>query len=111
MTPDTSTLAGTGTPTWNGDPVEGAIVEVSTPDDVLELMETDLDDKIVLMHTAGATLLAPLFADLKGIVCTTGGIGSHVAILSREFGVPCVVSVSLDVSIVDRRVRLDSSGD
>lgn len=103
-------LAGTGTPTWQGKPVEGVVVEVKTPDDVLGLLDAELDDKIILMHTAGATMLAPLFAELKGIICTTGGIGSHVAILSREFGVPCLLTVELTESIADRRVRIESTG-
>ncbi|MEA2166765.1 MAG: hypothetical protein QOF76_65 [Solirubrobacteraceae bacterium] len=111
MTPEADTLAGSGIATWQGDPVEGAVVEINTPQDVLTLMDTDLDDAIILMHTAGATMLAPLFSDLKGIICTTGGVGSHVAILSREFGVPLILAAEIKGSITDKRVRLESSGD
>jgi phosphohistidine swiveling domain-containing protein len=112
MTHDLETLAGKGVATWEGDGAEGTVVDVSTPDDVLALMDMDLADVIILIHTAGASMLAPLFSDLIGIICTTGGLGAHVAILSREFGVPCVVSAELDAAaITGKRVRIDSSGE
>jgi pyruvate,water dikinase len=35
--------------------------------------------------------LAPYLAGLAGLVSETGSALSHLAILAREFGVPCVV--------------------
>ena len=36
----------------------------------------------------------PLFLVAGGVVCDIGAPSSHAAIVSRELGVPCVVSVS-----------------
>jgi phosphohistidine swiveling domain-containing protein len=105
-------VVGKGTPAWAGPSVEGVVVDVKGPPDVIALMEADLSDKLILMHTAGATMLIPLFADLKGIICTAGGPGAHVAILSREFGVPCLVATSLtDGDLDGKRVRIEESGE
>jgi signal transduction protein with GAF and PtsI domain len=105
-------VVGSGIPIWDGDPVDGIVVEIRTADDVVRLLDQDLDDKIILIHFAGATMLAALFSELRGIICTTGGIGSHVAMLSREFAVPCLMAASIgDAGITDRRVRIDSRGD
>jgi signal transduction protein with GAF and PtsI domain len=107
-----SARAGRGSATWSGEPLEGTVREVRTADDVLRLLDDAPDDLIVLLHTAGATTLSPLFADIRGIVCTTGTQGSHVAILSRDFGIPCIVGAQLDVPALDgRRIRMEPSGE
>jgi phosphohistidine swiveling domain-containing protein len=36
---------------------------------------------------------APLFLAVAGVVCDVGAVASHAAIVSRELGVPCAVSV------------------
>lgn len=104
-------VVGKGTPAWSYHTVEGVVRDIATPTDVLPLMEEDLQETIVLMHTAGAMMLVPILSDLTGVLCTVGGIGSHVAILSREFGVPCLVGVELEPTDLDgKRVRIDGSG-
>jgi signal transduction protein with GAF and PtsI domain len=108
----TAEPVGKGTPTWSGEPQDGTVREVRTADDVLALLENPPEDLIVLMHTAGATTLSPLFGDITGIVCTTGTEGSHVAILSRDFGIPCIVGAELTVRDLDgRRIRMQPSGE
>lgn len=37
--------------------------------------------------------ILPCFARLKGIICETGGITSHLAILAREFQMPLRIQV------------------
>jgi phosphoenolpyruvate-protein kinase (PTS system EI component) len=104
--------AGKGTPTWTGEAHEGTVREVRTAQDVLALLDDAPEDLIVLMHTAGATTLSPLFADISGIVCTTGTEGSHVAILSRDFGIPCIVGAQLTTTDLDGcRIRMEPSGE
>jgi pyruvate,water dikinase len=36
----------------------------------------------------------PLFSMAAGIVAEAGGMHSHSSIVAREYGIPCVVSVS-----------------
>lgn len=103
--------AGQGQPMWQGDALEGTVREVRTPQDVIALLQEAPEDLIILMHTAGATTLSPLFSDIRGLICTTGTGGSHVAILAREFGIPCTVGTALEREDLDgSRVRMDPSG-
>jgi signal transduction protein with GAF and PtsI domain len=105
------TVVGKGTPTWTQGEVEGVIADVRTSEDVLNLLDAEMDEVIVLMHTAGAAMLAPVFSELSGVVCTTGSVGSHVAILSREYGVPSIVGTVLtDPELQGKRVRLTPDG-
>jgi phosphoenolpyruvate-protein kinase (PTS system EI component) len=103
--------AGRGLPIWSGATAEGVIADVRSPTDVIELLDADLGNIIVLLHTAGATMIMPIFADLAGVLCTVGNTGAHVAILAREAGLPCIVAADLSEPELDgRRVRLVSDG-
>ena len=43
----------------------------------------------------------PLFAKAGAVVAESGGMLSHSSIVAREYGIPCVVSVSGAMSIPD----------
>lgn len=106
------TAAGKGLAVWEGEPVEGRVVEVKTVEDVLSLMDDTPDDMIVLTYSASATILSPLYDVARGIICTAGTVGSHVAIISREYGLPCIVGAALEQrSLVGARVRLEPRGE
>ena len=61
--------------------------------DVFALMkEPDLSSTILLTESATATSLVPLLSRVRGLICTSGGITSHLAIVAREFGLPCVMA-------------------
>ena len=47
------------------------------------------------------TFLSPILPDLRAIVCTAGSRESHLAILSRESDVPCVLAAELSGDIAD----------
>ena len=38
-------------------------------------------------------IIAPALSQAKGILCETGGLTSHAAIIAREFNIPCIVGV------------------
>jgi phosphoenolpyruvate-protein kinase (PTS system EI component) len=40
--------------------------------------------------------MTPLFPRIKAVVCTTGGETSHVAIVAREFNLPCIMGSEID---------------
>lgn len=108
MTGKVRTPAARGIPVGDGPPVEGVLIEATGPDDVITLLDSDLSEVIVLIHSSGTSMLAPIFADLNGVVCTTGGEGSHVAIIAREFGVPCLVAAQfMDSDALGKRVRIE----
>jgi phosphohistidine swiveling domain-containing protein len=108
---DGGRLVGRGTAVWDGDPYVGTVREVTSSRDALDLLDNPVDDLVVLCHSGGATSLAPLFGDIRGVICTTGSEGAHLAILSRDFGIPCIVGAELSEADLDgKRVRLEADG-
>ena len=77
--------------------VSGEAVYVKTIEDVIRLFDCAAG-KICIVDDAGITTLSPILSDLIGTICTTGGPGSHLAIISREYGIPCIMAVKLKVN-------------
>lgn len=73
----------------------GVLREIKTAQDTVRLYNGDPQGTIVLLHTAGATTIAPLFSRISGIICTKGGVCSHLAILAREFQLPCIMAAKI----------------
>jgi phosphoenolpyruvate synthase/pyruvate phosphate dikinase len=55
---------------------------------------TDLDPGDIIVCSTTDPSWVPLFLIAGGVVCDIGAPSSHAAIVSRELGVPCVVSVA-----------------
>jgi phosphoenolpyruvate-protein kinase (PTS system EI component) len=79
-----------------GGPCRGTVRSVTGVADVLRLMQMDLGEVILLMHAASATFVTPLFPLIRGVICTTGGATSHLAIVAREFNLSCVMAAHID---------------
>ncbi len=88
---------GTGTSVFEAAPVRGRWRRLSSPDDVIALLDDSADGVVACVADAGATFLAPIFDDLTAVVCLSGTPMSHIGIVSREYRVPCLMSVSLSV--------------
>jgi len=86
---------GRGTRVFAAAPVRGTWRRLTSPDDVLELMDTTATGVVACVADAGATFLAPIFDELTAVVCLSGTPLSHIGIVSREYQVPCVMSASL----------------
>jgi signal transduction protein with GAF and PtsI domain len=96
---------------------EGILREIKSIQDVLTLLkefkaseqEGTVEETIVLVEDAGTTTLAPVLSRLKGVVCTSGALGSHLAIVTREFGIPALMGTSLDYEgdLTNQRVRIE----
>ena len=70
----------------------GIIRRVNTVADVMQLLgDPDLESVILFTESPSATAVVPLLAKARGVVCQSGGMTSHLAIVSREFGLPCVM--------------------
>ena len=92
-------------------PVRGAWRRLSSPDDVLTLMDTGAEGVVACVADAGATFLAPIFDELTAIVCLSGTPMSHIGIVSREYQVPCIMATVLDDEPADGdEVEVDCSG-
>ena len=97
----------------SGADCKGTLRQVQTIQDVLKLMKGDLSDVILFMNTASASTATPLFAKIKGVLCTAGGATSHLAIVAREFDLPCVMAgeIIAQDSLDGRRVSFNHEGE
>jgi rifampicin phosphotransferase len=57
------------------------------------MVAPDMDITDILVAPTTDPSWAPLFLSVGGVVVNVGAVGSHAAIVSRELGVPCAVSV------------------
>lgn len=102
---------GSGTKVIDAAPVRGMWRRLSSPDDVLTLMDTTAEGVVACVADAGATFLAPIFDELTAIVCLSGTPMSHIGIVSREYQVPCVMAAVLSEEPADGdMVEVDCSG-
>ncbi|QEC50536.1 hypothetical protein FSW04_25095 [Baekduia soli] len=93
--------------------VEGVVAHADDVQQVFGLMQRpDLDEVILLTESASATAVVPLLAKVRGVICRSGGMTSHLALVSREFGLPCIMGAELepDEVLEGRRVRLAEDG-
>jgi len=74
-----------------------------------QLDEVELGDILVCPITAPSW--APVFAKIAGAVSDVGGIMSHAAIVSREYGLPAVVGTGFGTKQIQtgQRVRVDGN--
>ena len=69
---------------------------VRTSDKVLEYLTHGVPaNTIALVEDSGGTLTAPVLEQFKGVLCAGGTTRSHLAILTREYGIPCLMNARL----------------
>ena len=81
--------------------VRGVARWFRTPADVVSTVGEDLTGVIAFVFQGGMTFLSPILSDVSGVVCTTGSLESHLAMLAREFEMPCVMGAQLDAVVTD----------
>ena len=90
-----ATIVGKGVAAFGRGKVTGVVRNFTTPDDVLDVIGEDLTETIALVQSGGTTFLAPILGLLGGVLCMDGTLRSHLAIVSREFQLPCLLAVEL----------------
>jgi len=75
---------------------EGELRYITTVQEVIALLKEGADGKIILVDDAGTTFLAPILSKLAGVVCMSGALGSHLAIVTREFEIPALMGTVID---------------
>lgn len=69
---------------------------VRTTDKVLECLTGGVaDDTIAIVDDSGGTLTAPVLEQFHGVICAGGTTRSHLAILTREYNIPCLMNARL----------------
>ncbi len=86
--------------------LEGIARVVRTVDEFDEVREGDI---LVCQMTNPAWVV--LFTKIAGLVTDTGGLTSHPAVLSREFGIPAVIGTSVATQRIATgdRIRIDGT--
>jgi phosphohistidine swiveling domain-containing protein len=76
--------------------VVGIARHVRTLDKVLKyLTEGVPPDTVAIVDDSGGTLTAPVLEKFTAVLCAGGTTRSHLAILTREYGIPCLMNVKL----------------
>ena len=88
-------VVGSGQITMNVS-AQGELRVVTSIQDVIGLWKEGASGKIVIVEDAGTTTLGPILSKLAGVVCKTGGILSHLAIVSREFSIPALMGTRIE---------------
>ena len=52
-------------------------------------------DTIAIIDDSGGTLTAPILEHFKGVICAGGTVRSHLGILTREYGIPCLMNAQI----------------
>jgi phosphoenolpyruvate synthase/pyruvate phosphate dikinase len=120
----TERLIGTGVKAFSSARgATGTIRFLDSPDEVLDFVDgPDVETTVVISRGGTTTFMSPaLMAGVAGLITLQGAPESHLGILSREFGIPCVMSVQFSEGVQTSRgetipadgtpVRLDISGD
>jgi phosphohistidine swiveling domain-containing protein len=93
------TIVGKGLAIGVYEPVRGICRFVADINTVMQLVQEDVSRYILVVPTASATGIAPILAEVKAVICTSGGETSHLALVCREFGVPCVMRTQLSAEL------------
>lgn len=69
---------------------------VRTSDRVMEYLENGVpENTIAIIDDSGGTLTAPILEGFKGVICAGGTVRSHLGILTREYGIPCLMNAKI----------------
>jgi hypothetical protein len=94
-------------------PTEGVSRWLDSPEAVMELvMSGEIGKTIGISRGGTTTFMAPALASgIGGLITLQGAPESHLGILSREFGIPCVMSVTFTEGIqTDRGETIPADG-
>jgi phosphohistidine swiveling domain-containing protein len=67
-------------------------------------------DTIAIIDDSGGTLTAPILEKFKGVICAGGTVRSHLGILTREYGIPCLMNAKISGIREGDHVEIETSG-
>lgn len=68
------------------------------------------DNTIAIIDDSGGTLTAPILEKFTGVICAGGTVRSHLGILTREYGIPCLMNAKISGIRDGDRVEIETSG-
>ena len=88
--------------------VVGTVRFVSSVDTVMDMVVNGVPDgTVALIDDSGGTLTAPILEEFTAVLCMGGTVRSHLGILTREYGVPCLMGVELEGLSDGDRVQVE----
>jgi phosphohistidine swiveling domain-containing protein len=88
--------------------VGGRVQRFESVEDVLAFLDNESQGVVALTPFAGSTFLSPILENLTAIVTITGTRTGHLAIVSREFQIPCVLQTQITAELDGHEVLLDA---
>ena len=67
------------------------------------------ENTIAVIDDSGGTLTAPILEQFKGVICAGGTVRSHLGILTREYGIPCLMNSKVNGIMEGDSVRMEST--
>jgi len=81
---------------------------IRSSDRVLELLTSGIPAAtIAVIDDSGGTLTAPILEQFKGVICAGGTVRSHLGILTREYGIPCLMNAKISGIREGDRVEIE----
>ncbi|MFT4561223.1 MAG: phosphohistidine swiveling domain-containing protein [Gammaproteobacteria bacterium] len=89
--------------------VLGTARYVRTSDKVLQYLTDGVPpDTVAIVDDSGGTLTAPILEKFKAVICAGGTTRSHLAILTREYGIPCFMNARLSAVKEGDKLELEA---
>lgn len=83
---------------------------VRSSDQVLRLLTDGVpQDTIAIIDDSGGTLTAPILEGFKGVICAGGTVRSHLGILTREYGIPCLMNAKISGILDGDRIEMQTT--
>lgn len=75
--------------------VSGTIKFISSPEQVIDYLTDGVPEgTVAVIDDSGGTLTAPILDGFKAVICLGGTVRSHLGILTREYGIPCLMNAA-----------------
>jgi hypothetical protein len=76
--------------------VSGKVTFVSSPERVIDLLTEGVPEgTVAVIDDSGGTLTAPILDGFRAVICLGGTVRSHLGILTREYGIPCLMNAAI----------------
>ena len=92
------------------DNVRGIARYVRSSEQVIDYMTRGVPaGTVAIIDDSGGTLTAPILESFAGIICAGGTVRSHLSILAREYGIPCLMNAKISGIRDGDRVEIETS--
>jgi phosphohistidine swiveling domain-containing protein len=83
---------------------------IRSSDRVLDLLSNGVPpETVAIIDDSGGTLTAPILEQFKAVICAGGTVRSHLGILTREYGIPCLMNAKISGIREGDKVEIEST--